>query len=531
MLDLIIKNVSVVDGSGGRAYTGSVGIRNGRIVLEPAGDAAEIIDAGGLTLCPGFIDSHSHTDRYIGVAPELISTCKISQGITTEVVGQCGSSTFPVPADKREAMRQFFTEGMDDEQLERILSFRDFKAYVEFVKKQNKVGNYAFLSGHGALRLAAMGFENRRPADRELDVMKQYLAAAMENGCFGLSSGLIYVPGAYADTQELIELCRVIKPYGGIYATHMRSESEHVTEAVEEAIRIAKTAEVPLFISHHKVVGARNWGSSARTLKLVHEAIEEGVKITLDLYPYIASQTGLCQCIPPKYFSKGIKSAVELLKDPLMRSTIRQEIEEDPPKYNNSYQNAGGFSGILILNSPKVPEAAGMTVEAYAQKTGRDPFDAYFDLMLENEGVGSGAYFCIDGKELEAIYMDENTVVGTDGMVGSKDGPVHPRAYGSMVRALCCFSKQKGLLSFEEAVRKQTHLTAERWGIPNKGLIAEGYDADLVLLDYDKLSDKADFNHPRELCDGIEAVFVNGKTVYKNKMLTGSYPGEVLLRK
>lgn len=530
-LEYLIINAQIVDGTGAPAYTGNVGIRDGKLLVNPdTKRAVQVIDAAGRMLCPGLIDSHSHTDRFIGSNPDIISMCKISQGITTEVTGQCGSCLFPVPVDRREQMRDFFTEDMNQEQLDNVDRFGTFSTYLDYVRDQKLVGNFAFLQGHGTLRLAAMGFENRKPTATELDTMKEMLKNSMEHGCMGLSSGLIYVPSVFADTEELVELCKVIKPYGGIYATHMRSESDHIIEAVKEAIYIAKTADVSLFISHHKVCGIQNWGASKETLRLVEEAIADGVKITMDQYPYVASQTGLCQCLAPKYFKNGAKELAELLKDPQMREVMKKEMTEVPCSYNSSYQNAGGFAGILVLFSPNVPEAEGLRLSEYAEKIGKDPFEAYFDLMEANEGIGSGAFFCMDEKELDAIYLNENTVVGTDGLVGLETGPVHPRAYGSLVRALTLFTKEKHLVTIEQAVRKETGLTAERWGLSHKGIIADGMDADLVLIDYDKLKDVADFVNSRQVCEGIDIVIVNGRIAYQNRKITDVYAGKVILR-
>lgn len=403
----------------------------------------------------------------------------------------------PDPHDAE--IRGFFAEEMSPEHLKDIERFRDFGTFLSYADAQPKPGNYAFLQGHGMLRMSVMGRANRKPTADELALMKARLRDAMEHGCLGLSSGLIYVPSVYADIEELVELCRVIRPYGGVYATHMRSESDHVVEAVREAIAIAKAADVPLVISHHKVCGKRNWGASRETLRLIHEAIDGGMRIMLDQYPYTASQTGLCQCMPPKYFAEGPAVFAKLLRDPDVRAKVKAEMTEEPPQYNSSYQNAGGFGGILVLSCPGAPEAEGLTVREYAQKLGRDEFEVYFDMMA-------------------------------DGCVGALDGPTHPRAYGSLVRALCTFSKQKGLVSFEEAIRKETGLTAARWGLAGKGRIAEGMDADLVLMDVDKLQDNADFMHPRALCSGIEKVIVGGVVVYEDGRLTGANPGRCVLR-
>lgn len=530
MLDILIKNANIVDGTGKPSYVGDVGIKDGKIVLGDDSEAKEVIDAAGLMLTPGLIDSHSHSDRFIGIDPNIYSLPKISQGITTEIGGQCGSCTFPVPEDKAENIREFFTEEMTDEHMEDVKKFRNFKTYIEYVDKAKKPGNYAFLQGHGMLRASVMSMANRKPTQEELELMKKRLKESMEQGCLGLSSGLIYVPSLYADREELIELCKVIKPYGGIYATHMRSESDYVIDGVKEAIAIAKEAQVPLFISHHKICGARNWGASEETLRLVHEAIREGMQITMDQYPYLASQTGLVQCMDQAYMADGPDAFAKLLMDKDFREKMKKEMTTVPPKFNSSYQNANGFGGVFVQYSPNVTEAVGKTVEEYAKEIGKDPFDAYFDMMIANKCMGGGAFFCMDDKDMDRIYMDENTVVCTDGVVGSLDGPTHPRAYGSLVRALCQFVKEKHLVTFEEAIRKETSLTAARWGLVGKGVIADGMDADLVLMDYDKLEDKADFVNSRELCEGIVKVFVNGKVAYEDKKITDAFPGKAILR-
>lgn len=531
MLDYRIENAMIVDGTGKEAYKGSIGIRAGKIEINPVEESKKVIDADGLYLCPGFIDSHSHTDRFIGSEPETISLCKISQGITTEVTGQCGSSPFPVPRNRAEEMVGYFeADGVNPEQIEAMSEYETFSSFVQFAERQRLVGNFAFLQGHSTLRMAVMGYDDRKPTTAELEEMKRLLKQAMEAGCMGLSTGLIYVPGVYANTEEIIELCKVIKSYGGIYATHMRSESDHVIEAVKEAIQIAREADVPLVISHHKVCGLRNWGKSKETLELVEKAIEEGVKITLDQYPYIASSTGLCQCLHPKYFTKGNAEVVKLMKESAIREQMKKEMMEVPCTYNCSYQNAGGFEGIMILSSPATPQAEGMRLSEYAKKVGKDEFDVFFELMIANDCSIKCALFCMDEKELDDIFRNPNTVVGTDGLNGSNEGTTHPRAYGSFVRAICHFSKKKKIVSFEEAVRKETSLTAERWGLKSKGVIANGMDADLVLIDYDRLEDKPDFVHPRTLCEGIEKVFVNGELAYEKKKITGAYAGRVVIR-
>lgn len=302
MLDLLIRDADLVDGTGKPAYHGSLGVKDGRITFAVAGEAArETVEATGLTLCPGFIDAHSHGDLSIGTPHGTIS--KVSQGVTTEIGGQCGQSAFPVdPRFLREigdvmAFSPDFARMPYDR-------FSDFSAFLRYARTLPLANNMMSLIGHNILRASVMGVENRAPTPQELGRMKERLQAAMEQGALGLSSGLVYIPGAYSQTEELIELCKVIRPYGGVYATHMRDEARHVVESVREAIAIAEQAGVPLVISHHKVCGRPFWGKSEETLRLIDEAAARGVKVMLDQYPYEANMTALCM-LPAAILLRG----------------------------------------------------------------------------------------------------------------------------------------------------------------------------------------------------------------------------------
>lgn len=534
LLDTLIRNVTIVDGTGRPGFPGSVGIRDGRLEVFPADGAGEapartVVEGGGLTLCPGFIDSHSHDDLVLDPDAERFHLCKISQGVTTQVAGQCGLSPFPVLPGDLETVRRQFGSYETEEQLGRLAAFTGFRPFLAWARTVPKACNFAFLCGHSMLRFAAMGTADRPASPEELGWMEALLEEAMQNGCLGMSSGLVYVPGVYSDTRELTALCRVAAKYGGVYATHMRNEAGRVVEAVREAVSIAETAGVPLFVSHHKVMGKDNWGLSAQTLGLLHEAAGRGVRVTLDQYPYLATQTLLNVCLPPDLFAAGRPALLQKLRDPAERRRIAARMRQRPAPYSNNYLNAGGFGGILVLSSPRVKEAEGLTVAAYAEKCGKSGFDAYFDLLVQNELDGLAAYFSIGEEEMQRIYLDENTVVGSDGLA-SAAGPVHPRTYGTFARALAYFAGEKRLLPFEKAVYKQTGLTAERWGLRGKGRIAPGFDADLVLLDRSELRDTADYANGRSVARGIRAVFVGGEAVYRDGGLTGARPGKCILR-
>jgi len=522
MYDILIQNASVIDGTGRPAYGADVAVKDGKIFINPeVSHAAEVIDAAGLVLCPGFIDSHSHGDRIFGT--EAGQLCKTNQGITTELAGQCGMTTYPVSRDpeKRDAHRQAL--GIM-EVPEAFDTFTDLENYLKWAEKQPLTCNFKLYVGHRALRIAAMGFDARKPTGEELEHMKTMLREAMEHGAMGLTSGLIYPPSSYADEEELTALCRVVAEYDGVYATHMRNEAEAVVDSVRESISVAERAGCRLNISHHKVCGRDNWGLSVQTLRLIHEAIGRGVRITMDVYPYTASSTNLNVCLPASFFAHGPKEMARLLANPKVRVSLKEEMTGK----NGRWHNCGGWSGVMVTCAPEDRDAEGKTIEAYAEQIGKDPFEAYFDLVLRNGHGAQAIYFFMGEEDLQRIMADENAVVGTDGLVKDLHTPSHPRGFASFPKAIRYFVREKKLFTLEEMIRKMTSLPAERFGIRNKGAILDGYDADLLLIDPDRIADKADYANGLALCDGIERVMVSGITVYQNKQLTGATPGRFI---
>lgn len=522
MYDILIQNASVIDGTGRPAYKADVAVRDGKIVLNPALDsAAEVIDAAGLVVCPGFIDSHSHGDSILGTVAGRL--CKTNQGITTELTGQCGMTTYPVSTDPEKRNMQLLALGVK-ETPEDFDTFTDLAHYLQWAEKQPLTCNFKIYMGHTALRIAAMGFDARKPTEAELEHMKSMLREAMEHGAMGLTSGLIYSPSCYAEEEELVELCKIVAEYDGIYATHMRNEASDVLEAVQEAITVAERAGCRLDISHHKICGRDNWGLSVQTLQLIHEAISRGVRITLDVYPYTASCTHLNVCLPAAFFSHGPEKMGRLLADPAVRAELKAEMMA----LDGRYRHCGGWSGILVTSAPKNPEAMGLTIEEYAGKLGKDPFDTFFDLVQQNGHAAQAIYFSMSEEDLQRIMADENAVVGTDGLVKDLDTPTHPRGFASFPKAIRYFVREKKLFTLEEMIRKMTSLPAERFGIRNKGAILDGYDADLLLIDPDRVADRADYTNGMALCDGIERVIVAGVTVYRDQQLTGAAPGRFI---
>lgn len=529
MLDILIQNGTIIDGTGKAAYQADIGITGGKITFQTnQASARRVIDAKGKIVCPGFIDFHSHGDMVLG--QDFAKLCKVSQGITTEIAGQCGSSMFPVRPEKLDLYKTLLSVGTatypDD-----MPNWTTFQRYLEYAQQLPLAANIKFLVGHGSLRLAVMGYACRKPTAEELDTMKQLLRECMEHGALGMSSGLIYTPSAYAETDELAELAKVVAEYDGLYATHMRNESYDVVNSVKEAIEIGRRSGVRVSISHHKVCGKQNWGLSKETLRLVDEAIKEGIRITLDQYPYTASMTHLNACIPPWYFTEGIPAMAEKLKDPDVRKKLEQEINDPTTPFDNYVRNCGGYDGIFISSCPVTHEAEGKFLSAYAEEKGIPPFQALCDLLAENGGVGTAIYHCMSEEDLDRIITYPHTVVGTDGICRAMEEKAHPRAFGTFVRAICHFQKECKLMSLEEMIRKITSLPASRAMLENKGILAEDYDADIVIFDYEALEDTPSYVHSNQVCKGIESVIVNGTVVYEHGALTGAHGGRILLHK
>ena len=521
MLDYLFKDADIVDGSGKEMYKGSVGVKNGKIVNVTGNEeAGEVIDASGKILSPGFIDAHSHDDLILGT--ESSRMFKTTEGVTSEVTGQCSLSMAPVdPAhlDDIQNMLVMGTPSFPDKMIE----WTTFPKYLDYVESLKLTTNAKMLVGHSSLRIAVMGMDNREPTAKELDRMKGMLKEAMEAGAAGLSTGLIYTPCCYSKTDEIVELAKVIEPYGGIYTSHMRNESDKIVEAVKETIEIGRQSGVLVDISHHKMLGKPNWGKQKETLKLIHGAWDEGIRVICDQYPYECNMTTLNACMPPWYFDNGFDAMTENLKDPAFRAKIKKEMEDPSTEYDNYYLNAGGWTGVYCTLAGNTPEAEGKFISDYAKEIGKDPFEAFFDLCVENNCRCGGVYSSMCEEDVVEIFKDPYCIVGSDGLTRDWNEKGHPRAAGTFPHVITYFVKDKKVATLEEVIHKMTGLTAYYLDLPNKGLIREGYDADLVLFDYDDLKDTATYSNPNSVTEGIKAVFVNGKPVYRDMKFTGIY--------
>ncbi|MEA5049017.1 MAG: amidohydrolase family protein [Eubacteriales bacterium] len=514
-MEILIKNCTIIDGTGAPAYVGSVGFDSGRIRIFRGGElpqADETIDAQNLTLVPGFIDAHSHGD--LSLVSSYATLSKINQGITTQIAGECGVSLFPVGGASA-PLFQRFVSGIAPypdlpKDLTQIESASGFYAWLDGL--QNPIQTKCFV-GHGTLRLWAMGYENREPDAGELKRMQDMLRRCIREGALGLSTGLVYAPSCYAKNEEIISLLRVVHEEGAIYATHPRNEGDTVVEARSESIHVALEADVPLCVSHLKAAGRRNWGKPKVMLEELDRAVEGGLRALVDCYPYTAGCTSLNVSIPPRYFEHGLTGLVDALKSTTEREIIREEMSR-PSNYDNYVLNSNGFTGVYVSSCPIDHSAEGMFISDYAAKIGKDPFDAYFDLLIQNGGLGLGIYFHMSEDDVLSILTHPLCVIGTDGLVGKSGENPHPRAFGSTAHAYDLLVRKKGLLTPETMIRKLGGQTADFFGLDTKGRLVDGADADALLLDLDQFCDQATYEHGSELCRGIHAIYVGGKNVY-----------------
>ncbi len=489
--DLLIRSGQVIDGTGAPARQADVAINGDRIAAVGAieGEAERVIDARGLVVAPGFIDVHSHDDVALLNNPGM--DFKAAQGVTTVVCGNCGLSAAPA----NERLEQFYQRGVEG-----ILGpvgefrWRSLGEFYRAVDDAHPAINAAFLVAHGTLRVASMGWERRTPSAEEMATMKEHLAEGMTAGAVGLSTGLMYVPGAFADTEELIELTRVIADFGGLYVSHIRNEGAGLLDSVLEAIRIGEEAGVSVQISHHKAAGRGNWGLTKRSLDIIDEARERGVDVTIDAYPYTAASTSLVAL-----FRRGR----------LMGDMDAHDILVASVKYQHQYEGK------------RLDEVAAMMDLPVEEATGR--------LLQEEENTPVAIMFTMDEGDVRRVLEHPTCMIGSDG-IPSPTGKPHPRLYGTFPRVLEHYVREERLLSVEEAVRRMTSLPAAKFGLADRGEVRVGAFADLALFDADKVSDNATYEDPRRHPSGITYVVVNGAVIVDNGSPSASPAGRFLAR-
>jgi N-acyl-D-aspartate/D-glutamate deacylase len=526
--DILIQGGLVIDGSGRPGEVGDVAVRDGRIAAvgrSPAEGSAKVIDAEGLAVTPGFIDIKTHSDFTLPINPKAES--KVRQGVTTEIIGHCGFSVAPVLPAKLELIRDYLSASAP------WLPFREigFPDYLDTFPAT--AVNAGMLVGHHTLRLNVMGMAARAPTGSELAQMTALLEEALDAGALGLSTGLFTPPSSYADRAEIVALCSVLKRHNAAYFTHIRDESNQVVESVEEAIDIARTCGVHVEIVHLKCSGLDNWGKAARILAMIEAARAEGLAIDCDAYPYAAGSNPLKNLLPQWVQSGGLEAMLERLAAPETRTQVRTEIDY---KGLNNWGRIPSWDSVQISISPHLPQYAGQTIAAIAATRACDPIDLVCDYLIEDKGATRVLITSIAEEDIREIVRSPSALVGSDGNCVADYGIVaqgmpHPRFYGTFPRIIGHYVHEQRLLPLEQAVHKMTGATATALRLRDRGLLREGYRADIAIFDPADFKDRATYAEPHQYPTGERTtVLVNGVVIVENAAHTGALPGMVLRR-
>jgi len=546
MYEFILKNGKIVDGTGNPWYMADIAISNGRISrigVIPKDEDASLIDVTGLVVSPGFIDAHSHSDFVLPLENHMeILDGYLRQGITTLVTGNCGFSPAPVNPDNLELLKSY-TSFLQAQELG--WGWTTMKGFLDHLDSSGVGYNVVPLISHGAVRIAVMGFNTGYPTDTQIREMQDLVKQSMEDGAFGLSAGLIYAPGMFASTDELVELTKPLIPYHGVFACHVRGSSETGLEATKEIIKIGRVNGIPIEHSHMEAYGERYWNQVDEQIRLHESAREDGVDITFDVIPYVAANTTLLACFPPYALEGGVDRFVERVKDPEQREKIRNDVENLssewptwlPGRWPHNLVRASGWKNIRLIWVPGEKNAGylGKSLEEIGKLQRKEPFDAAADILIEEKGAAMALFFGVSGdldddKELRKILAHSNSAINTDAIVTGRGIP-HPAAFGSFPRVLGQYVREQKIMSLEKAVRKMTSLTAQRYNIHDRGLIKPGMCADITIFNEKEIYDNTTYTLPDKGPSGIKYVFINGRLVLEGtKFDKGIKAGKVLRR-
>jgi N-acyl-D-amino-acid deacylase len=527
--EIVITNGHIIDGTGSPWYSGDIGIRSGKIVaignLEDA-QRTRTIDAHGMVVAPGFIDMLGQSELTILVDPRLPS--KIYQGITSEITGEGGSA-----APQNDALIRADQSGYDHYHL--TPDWRTFQQYFARLEKQGMGINLASYVGATQVRRMVLGDDDKQPTPAQLDQMKELVRQAMREGAVGLSSSLEYPPAPYAKTEELIALASEAGKFGGVYATHMRNESDSVLSAIDEALRIGREGHLPVEIWHLKVAGKASWGRMPEVVAKINAARAQGMDVTADTYAYTAWFNDFSAFIPPWAHDGGTAKLIERLKDPATRIRLRKEMTTPSSDWDNEWQEIPGPESILIgvVQNPKLLPLQGKTLAEVANIQNKDPMDALFDLLIDdNAGTGVAVFGMSEPDVALALqqpwvsFDNDSSGASPEGILGQEHP--HPRAYGTFPRILRKYVREEKKLTLEDAIRKCSALPAQRMRLADRGVLKAGMWADVVIFDPSTVRDLATFKNPNQLSEGMEYVLVNGVSVIDQGKMTGALPGKVL---
>jgi N-acyl-D-amino-acid deacylase len=527
--DLLIRNGRIVDGSGRAGYLADVAIKGDRIVsigkLSQA-TAARTIDAQGLVVAPGFIDMLGQSEQYLLIDPRAMS--KVMMGVTTEITGE-GESIAPINERQIKEQEDFLRR------FNLTIDWRTLDEYFKRLEKQGSGVNLGTFVGATQVREYVIGYDDRPPTPQELEQMKKLVADAMRDGALGLSTSLQYVPARFAKTDELVELAKVARQYGGIYATHQRSEANTIDASLDEVFEIAQKAKIPVEIWHLKTAYKKNWGRMPHVLDRIKEARDRGLDVTADIYPYIAGSTALSACLPPWALEGGTDKMLARLRDPQTRQRLKTEISQEQTTWENIYLGSSGPGGVLIgsVVNRELEPLQGKRISEIAEQQKKDPLDAVFDLIVADRGQTGAIYFMMSEDDMRAAMKSPLVSFCTDSGSRATDGPLagsksHPRGWGSYPRILGQYVRDEKLLSLEAAIHKMTGAPAARVGLKERGLIKEGMFADITVFDPAKVIDRATFELPNQYPIGIDYVIVNGKISVDKGQRTSALAGRVL---
>ncbi|MBE0427378.1 MAG: D-aminoacylase [Nitrospirae bacterium] len=539
-VNILIKNGLIFDGTGSEPFEADIGIKKDRIAfIKKKTDvfADRVIEARGLAVTPGFIDTHAHSDFTILADPRAEG--KVSQGVTTEINGNCGLSAAPLFGEVMKRRE----EDLNDLGIKERWS--EFKEYFEILGNRKPALNFMTLAGHGNIRACIMGYEYRTPDENDLIKMQALLRKTIEDGATGLSTGLIYPPGLYSTTEELIELCRILKQTGKyshfsdndnltsgyIYTSHIRSEGDRLLESIEEVINIGKEAGVKVHISHIKTGGEKNWHKIDAVISLIEEARDRGIKITCDRYPYVAASTDLDTILPFWVYEGGKEREMERLRNTEVKERIKKEIEY-------KYPDKGYWNKIYIaaVDSESRKWMEGKSIAEIAHRKDSDHVDMLINILIEEKLRVSAIFYSMSEDNLKRFLMLPYVMIGTDSSARCASGPTrkgkpHPRGFGSFPIFLGRYVRDGSLMNLSEAVKKITMIPAKTFGIDKRGIITEGAFADIVVFDHERITDRATFDDPYLKPKGIHYVIINGLTVLWEGELTGIRPGRILSHK